>query len=81
VPSNDLLAAPRPTIAKPADIAPLAVGLVDAAKLLSVSPRHLQKLAATGVVPSVMIGGRRTFRVASLDAWLRRQEVATGKQR
>lgn len=56
-------------------IPPLAVSLQVAARLLSISPRNLQGLAARGEIPSVPIGTRRLFRVASLDRWLAEQET------
>lgn len=65
----DLLTHPL-TITRPRDLAPLALGLRDAARMLGVSERHLQKLALAGDVPSAMIGGRRVFRLATLDRWL-----------
>jgi len=73
--SENLLTAPL-TITRPRDLAPLAVGLRDAARMLGVSDRHLATLARAGEVPSVMIGGRRLFRLATLDAWLADRETA-----
>lgn len=64
----------RIEVVKPQNVAPLAVGLVDAARLISVSDRHLWGLADRGEIPSVMIGNRRVFRVATLDAWLAARE-------
>ena len=59
-------------------LAPLSVGSRDAARLLSISERHLANLTASGAIPSLMIGGRRVYRVATLDKWLQAQEQAGG---
>lgn len=50
-------------------IGKLLVDLREAAKLLSVSPRHLHGLARTGEVPSIVVGRRRLFSPAALAAW------------
>lgn len=73
MPPSALLAEPV-SVVKPRDLRPLSVGLRDAARLVGVSERHLQKLAISGQVPSAMIGGRRVFRLATLDAWLLKLE-------
>ncbi|MCP3906013.1 MAG: helix-turn-helix domain-containing protein [Planctomycetes bacterium] len=48
----------------------LAIGATEAARLLSISPRHLAALTAAGAVPSLKLGRRRLYRVADLDQWL-----------
>ncbi len=48
----------------------LAVDAREAARMLSISPRHLGALVAAGDVPSLKLGRRRLFRVADLDRWL-----------
>ena len=67
------------TVSKPSTISPLAVGLRDAARLLGVSTSWLHQRAKAGEVPSALIGGRRVFRVASLDAWLQERERVDGR--
>jgi excisionase family DNA binding protein len=74
MPANSLLLPPAPRIQTPTELRPLSVGLRDAARLIGVSERHLQKLAIAGQVPSAMIGNRRVFRIATLDAWLASHE-------
>lgn len=65
----------RIDVIAPQSVPPLAVSLRDAARLLGVSDRWLWTQAQAGAVPSVMIGGRRLFRVAALDQWLRSHET------
>lgn len=55
---------------------PLAVDLKTAARLLSLCPRTVQELALHGDLPSVPVGSRRLFRVASLDRWLAAREAS-----
>jgi excisionase family DNA binding protein len=43
----------------------------EAAALLQIHPRTLQKMAREGKVPAFRIGGLWRFRVSALDAWLR----------
>lgn len=80
MPANALLAEPI-RIAKPRDIPPLAVGIRDAARLLGVSPAWLHPRAKAGEIPSAMIGGRRLFRVAALEAFLAEREKAGSIER
>lgn len=68
----------RIDVLAPQAVAPLAVGLRDAARLLGVSDRWLWSQSQAGAVPCSSIGGRRLFRVAALEAWLRENE--TGRQ-
>ena len=42
-----------------------------AAALLGIHPKTLQKLARTGTVPSHRIGDLWRFRASELDSWLR----------
>ena len=60
-------------IATPRDVkavAPLALSLRAAAKVLAISPRYLQSLVAQHKVAFSRIGRRMVFRVSSLDAYL-----------
>lgn len=57
---------------QPPAIGPIVVTEQDAAKMLSVSTRHLQRLRGEGEAPpTVRLGPRRIgYRVADLEAWL-----------
>ena len=66
-----------PVVTSAKSIAPLSVGLKDAAKLIGISDRKLWEMADQGEVPSVKLGGRLVFRVATLDAWLQERERAS----
>ncbi|MFO0877409.1 MAG: helix-turn-helix domain-containing protein [Gemmataceae bacterium] len=61
---------------------PLALRPKDAAKALSISPRHLWQLTKDGAIPSVRLGtGKRQtilYPVADLQAWLTRQSQMKG---
>jgi excisionase family DNA binding protein len=72
---QSLLSPSRVDVAQPSTLMPLCVGLQDAARLLSVSDRHLQKLTKRGEVPSARIGARVVYRVSALEQWLQGQEV------
>jgi excisionase family DNA binding protein len=62
-------------IAKPRDLAPLAVDLVTAARLVGVSDTHLENLIARGEGPRfARLGARRLFRVSELERWLAESE-------
>lgn len=54
----------------PPTIAPLAVGLEQAAAMIGPAPRTLRKWAAEGRLPSIKLGGRLLFRVADLEKFL-----------
>jgi len=43
----------------------------EAAALLQIHPKTLQKMAREGTVPAFRIGDLWRFRASSLDAWLR----------
>jgi len=73
---NKLLQEPI-RITRPQDLPPITVGLNDAARLLGVSPAWLHPRAKAGEIPSAIVGGRRLFRIASLEAWLAERESAT----
>lgn len=76
---SNLLAPARIAVTKPRDLSPLAVGSRDAARLLGLSERTVQTLVRCGQLPSIQPaghGGRRLFRVASLDQWLIEREKA-----
>ncbi len=64
----------QPAVLPAGQIQPLAVGGCDAARLLGISERMLQRLTSSGEIPSVLIRGRRVYRVAALDVWLQQQE-------
>jgi hypothetical protein len=65
----------RIDVVPPQSVAPLSVGLRDAARLLGVSDRWLWSQSQSGAVPCSSIGGRRLFRVAALEEWLRQNET------
>jgi excisionase family DNA binding protein len=65
----------RIEVVKPQMVAPIALGLRDAARLIGVSDRWLWERAERGEVPSAVIGGRRLFRVSALEEWLKSKEV------
>jgi excisionase family DNA binding protein len=46
--------------------APLVVDKNEAARLLAVSPRHVDALAARGLLPKVKLGSACRFRVADI---------------
>jgi excisionase family DNA binding protein len=60
------------TVTAPKTLAPLAVDLRQAARLLSLSERTVHDLAKAGAIASVQVaaGGKRLFRIATLEAWL-----------
>jgi len=45
----------------------------EAAALLGIHPKTLQKLARSGKVPGVRIGKSWAFRASALDSWLKTQ--------
>lgn len=60
-------------------VAPLLLTEVQAAKVLSLSPRKLWELAACGAIPFVKIGAVKRYRLADLDAWVRNGCPAVAK--
>ena len=58
--------------------AQLAVRPVQAAQLLSISPRKLWELTKDGEVPHLKLGRATLYRIADLDRWL--AELAGGKE-
>jgi len=42
-----------------------------AAKLLAIHPKTLQKMARQGIVPAVRLGDLWRFRASELDVWVR----------
>lgn len=48
----------------------LAVGAVEAARLLGLSPRTVATLTAQGVLPSFCVGRRRLYSIERLRAWV-----------
>jgi hypothetical protein len=54
----------------PLPIAPLLLDEVQAAGLLSLSPRKLWELAARGAIKSVKIGALKRYRPADLEEWV-----------
>lgn len=66
----------------PTDSVPLALRPREAAKALSISPRHLWQLTKDGHIPCVRVGqGKRKtvlYPVAELQAWLLRQTQVKG---
>ncbi len=73
---NPRLCEELPVVGCAEQIPPLCVGGRDAARLLGISERHLSDFAVSGEIPSFMLGGRRLYRVASLDEWARQREQA-----
>lgn len=54
-------------------LAPLAVGAVEAARLLGIGRRLLWSKTAAKEIPSVRIGRRVVYRVIDLERWLEEQ--------
>ena len=57
-------------------LAPIALGVRDAALILGIGERLLADLAAAGEVPSFRVRRRRLFRVADLNTWAEAQSAA-----
>lgn len=66
----------RLEITRPQQIAPLSIGMRDAARLIGLSERRLAQLVRAGEIPHVRIDRRIVFRLASIDAWLAAREIA-----
>jgi excisionase family DNA binding protein len=47
------------------------LGSIEAAKLLQIHPKTLQKMARAGTVPAHLICGLWRFRASELDRWLK----------
>jgi excisionase family DNA binding protein len=52
-----------------------------AAALLGIHPKTLQRLARTGKIPAHRIGRFWRYRASDLDAWLRRSPSSLGADR
>lgn len=59
----------------PARTPPLAVDLAEAARLLSLAPRTVRRLASTGEIPYVRIGRALRFETAVLADFVARHRV------
>lgn len=51
-------------------VRPLLVGYDDAARLLGIGRRTLERLAADAAIPSVAVGSRKLFRLRDLESWV-----------
>lgn len=49
----------------------------EAAEYLRYSRSKLERLVQKRAIPSILVDGRRTFRKATLDAWLAEKEQAS----
>jgi excisionase family DNA binding protein len=56
----------------------LAVGAVEAARLLGVSERHLWSMTKCGQIPHAKCGRRILYPVKLLEQWLEREGTKTG---
>ena len=66
---------PAPMLAETDDRVPrLALSEEDTAKAIGVCPRTLWQHAKDGNIPFLRIGGRKLYRVSSLDAYLAEKE-------
>ena len=61
---------PMPTPAPALMSMPLLLTEVQAAALLSLSPRKVWELAAGGAIPFIKIGSIKRYRRADLEAWV-----------
>lgn len=52
----------------------LALSLAEAAKMLSISPRHLQNLTKTGEIRCRKAGRRVLYPLRELQAWLNQSD-------
>jgi excisionase family DNA binding protein len=65
------------TVIPAKSIAPLAVNLATAARLVGLSQRTVRELVRSNVLPAAQPGGRGgklIFRVSTLETWLESQE-------
>lgn len=53
-------------------IAPLLLTELQAAEVLSISPRKVWELAACGAIPFIKIGAIKRYRRIDLEAWVSR---------
>lgn len=58
----------------PTTIEPILLRVREAAHLLGVTPRVVEKLIQRGDIPSVKIGRARRLPLAALQAWAKEQE-------
>jgi excisionase family DNA binding protein len=65
------------TVSALAQCEPL-IGAEQAAKLLSVHPKTVKRLAAEGCVPAMKIGKLWRFRASALDSWMESQIQCAG---
>jgi hypothetical protein len=63
---SDLCLPERPPVAA---VEPILLDAQSAADLLAVSLRTLSALTTRGLVPSVLLGGRRLYVIATLREW------------
>lgn len=57
------------------DLRPLAVRPQKAVEMLGISISSLRRLTIAGEIPKLKHGNKVFYRVATLDAWLARQEA------
>jgi hypothetical protein len=62
------------------DLRPLAVRPQKAVEMLGISISSLRRLTIAGEIPKLKHGRKVFYRVATLDAWLARQEAAHNGQ-
>jgi excisionase family DNA binding protein len=55
-----------------------ALKVAEIAKLLSVTPQHIYKMAARGSIPSIRISGSVRFDPDEVAAWLQRKRTPEG---
>jgi excisionase family DNA binding protein len=60
----------RPTVAESATYFEPVLDSREAAALLGIHPKTLQRLARSGRIPSIRIGKSWAFRASALDSWL-----------
>lgn len=56
---------------------PLLVGYNDAARMLGLSRRTVERIVLRDAIPSVTVGPRRLFRTTDLEAWVNAQFTTT----
>ncbi len=55
-----------------------ALKVAEIAKLLSVTPQHIYRMAAQGSIPSIRISGSVRFDPDEVAAWLQRKRTPEG---
>ena len=50
----------------------------EAAKILQLHPKTVNRLATSGLIPGIKIGGRWRYRASSLDDWARNELKSCG---